>query len=45
MIVSVSKNVTRLRELEEAVDEEDGEEEGMKKSNRQWNDQSYLRRY
>jgi hypothetical protein len=33
MIVSVSMNVTRLRELEEAVDEEEGDEEGMKKSN------------
>ena len=35
MTVSVSKNVTRLRELEEAVDEdeEDGDEDGMKKGN------------
>ena len=35
MTVSVSRNVTRLRELEEAVDEdeEDGDEDGMKKSN------------
>ena len=33
MMVSVSKNVTRLRELEELVDEEDGDEDGMKKSN------------
>ena len=35
MTVSVSKNVTLLRELEEAVDEveEDGDEDGMKKSN------------
>lgn len=35
MTVSVSKNVTRLRELEEAVDEdeEDGDEDGMRESN------------
>lgn len=34
MTVSVSMNVTRLRELEEAVDEDEGDEDGMKKSNR-----------
>lgn len=45
MMVSVSKNVTRLRELEELVDEEDGDEDGMKKSNsKTGNNQSYLRR-
>lgn len=47
MTVSVSRNVTRLRELDEVVDEDevDGVGDGMKKSNsvRQWNNQSYLR--
>jgi hypothetical protein len=47
MTVSVSKNVTRLRELEEVVDEDEeaGDEDGMKKSNSQTVEQQvYLRR-
>jgi hypothetical protein len=42
MTVSMSKNVTRLQELEEAVDQDEGDELEVDMSNS--NDHSYLRR-